>query len=356
MKALTREAQLQVDEVLLPLLEVSEESDAERLLAQIVSEHAEPVIKDIVRFKLNTSGPTGNHSRGFDSEDVCNDAILELLKRLKEFRADPQHKAIGNLRSYVAVIAYNTCYRHLRLAYPQRHILKTRLRYLLTHQRGFALWENDDKELVCGYEVWQTEKRAVDGKRARSVCVDPNLVSSSGLISSNLSQDNPADVLAAVLNYIASPLRFDDVVNIVAQLWGITDQTSSLDEAGEGAAELVDRRSDFTDDLDRREYLSSLWREIAALPLRQRAALLLNLKDAEGRGCIDLFHIAGVASIRQLATSLEMTAEEFAQLWNALPLDDLTIAGRLGLTRQQVINLRKSARARLARRMSCRDK
>ena len=35
-----------------------------------------------------------------------------------------------------------------------------------------------------------------------------------------------------------------------------------------------------------------------------------------------------------------------------MPLDDLTIAARLGVTRQQVINLRKSARARLTRRMA----
>jgi hypothetical protein len=39
------------------------------------------------------------------------------------------------------------------------------------------------------------------------------------------------------------------------------------------------------------------------------------------------------------------------ELWDELPLDDLKIAARLGMTRQQVINLRKSARARLARRM-----
>jgi hypothetical protein len=35
-----------------------------------------------------------------------------------------------------------------------------------------------------------------------------------------------------------------------------------------------------------------------------------------------------------------------------LPLDDATIAGLLGATRQQVINLRKCARERLERRMS----
>ena len=46
-----------------------------------------------------------------------------------------------------------------------------------------------------------------------------------------------------------------------------------------------------------------------------------------------------------------MTLEEFGEIWNELPLDDKRIAALLGLTRQQVINLRKSARERLTRRM-----
>ena len=46
-----------------------------------------------------------------------------------------------------------------------------------------------------------------------------------------------------------------------------------------------------------------------------------------------------------------MPAPELAALWPDLPLEDAAIAERLGLTRQQVINLRKSARARLGRRM-----
>lgn len=44
------------------------------------------------------------------------------------------------------------------------------------------------------------------------------------------------------------------------------------------------------------------------------------------------------------APVIELSPDEFAELWHDLPLDDNTIAGRLGLARQQVINLRKSAR------------
>jgi hypothetical protein len=87
------------------------------------------------------------------------------------------------------------------------------------------------------------------------------------------------------------------------------------------------------------------------LPLNQRAALLLNLKDPGGRGCITLFPTTGVATLRQLADALEMSAEGFAALWNELPIEDARIAELLGLTRQQVINARKSGRERLARRL-----
>ena len=65
----------------------------------------------------------------------------------------------------------------------------------------------------------------------------------------------------------------------------------------------------------------------------------------------ELLPATGVATIRQIAETLEITDSRFAEMWPRLPLDDAAIAGLLNLTRQQVINLRKSARERLARRL-----
>jgi hypothetical protein len=59
----------------------------------------------------------------------------------------------------------------------------------------------------------------------------------------------------------------------------------------------------------------------------------------------------GIATLRQLAAALEMSAESLAETWNELPMEDSRIAELLGLTRQQVINARKSGRERLARRL-----
>ncbi|HEU4387306.1 MAG TPA: hypothetical protein VFV34_05880 [Blastocatellia bacterium] len=58
-----------------------------------------------------------------------------------------------------------------------------------------------------------------------------------------------------------------------------------------------------------------------------------------------------ITTIRKMAEVLEMSSEEIGALWDKLPLEDSAIALRLGATRQQVINLRKCARGRLARRV-----
>jgi hypothetical protein len=66
---------------------------------------------------------------------------------------------------------------------------------------------------------------------------------------------------------------------------------------------------------------------------------------------ITLLPATGVATFEQIALTLEIPIAEFEQLWAQLPLDDLYLADYLGATRQQVINLRKTARERLLKRM-----
>jgi hypothetical protein len=97
--------------------------------------------------------------------------------------------------------------------------------------------------------------------------------------------------------------------------------------------------------------LAILWREVRELPRRQRLALLLNFRDAGDQDLISLLPYTRTATIEQIAETLDLPVEEFLELWNKLPLDDVAIAELLGSTRQQVINLRKCARERLERRI-----
>jgi predicted DNA-binding protein (UPF0251 family) len=149
-------------------------------------------------------------------------------------------------------------------------------------------------------------------------------------------------------SWAGAPVELDALVSVVADLQGVTDEVLDADEGA--AQELKDERADVGDALERRQFFARLWEEVCALPVRQRAALLLNLRDIQ-ENVITLLPAMGVASIRAISEALEVPYAEFLRLWNELPLEDAAIAERLGLTRQQVINLRKSARARLARRM-----
>ena len=85
------------------------------------------------------------------------------------------------------------------------------------------------------------------------------------------------------------------------------------------------------------------------MPQPQRVALLLHLRDEEGNDVVSLFHVARIATLSQIAAVIGMTAAALARIWNELPMEDLRISEYLRITRQQVINLRKSARKRLAR-------
>jgi hypothetical protein len=114
----------------------------------------------------------------------------------------------------------------------------------------------------------------------------------------------------------------------------------------------VGARTDPVTIIEQRQLLQLLWREICQLPRRQRVALLLNLKNPHGINIITLLPATGIATFEQIALTLEIPAAEFEKLWADLPLDDLRLAAYLGATRQQVINLRRTARECLLKRMS----
>lgn len=349
--------QQETDPLLLPFLNAGAEAEALDILSEVIRLHAEPVIKAIIRHKLRVflDGRGVGHAAQ-EAEDVQSDIVLHLLTKLREVKADSAARAIGNFRSYVAVTTHHACHEFLRRKYPQRWRLKNRLRYLLTHHESFALWGDDGEEWLCGFTAWRDRRmRAAEAGRLEPLR-DPRAGAERlGLAGRNLQLINTAELLAAVFKHLDAPVELDALVTLVADLQGVKDlppPDAAEDEEGDDAAALlVDPRADVGREVELRIYVAQLWEEICQLPLKQRAALLLNLKGASAADAITLFPLTGAASIRQIAAALEIEAEEFAALWRELPLDDAAVAARLNVTRQQVINLRKSARERLARRM-----
>jgi len=340
------ESPVKIDALLEPLLlEISDEQ-ADELLLQLINVHAEPVIKGVVRFKLRLS--SYRSTQRAEADDIYQEVVLQLLAQLQKFRKLPDGHPIADLRGMAAIIAHRTCSRWLRRQFPERHALKNRLHYLVTRQRGFALWQNTEGQLVTGFATWQEQKQLPTRRLP-----DSDILLTHVRPPKSGKPQELADTVAAIFNHVRGPIEFDELVTAIASLLGISDQPmESLTEDDDGVASVADvGERDPAWRIEKRMFLQRLWEELRQLPRNQRAALLLNLKETSGFGCITLFPVTGIATFRELADALEMSAESFAELWNELPLEDAKIAELLGLTRQQVINARKSGRERLTRRL-----
>ena len=340
------ESPAKIDALLEPLLLRGDDDHADDLVLELISVHAEPVIKGVIRFKLRLSSYRATQRA--EADDIYQEVLLQLLAQLQKFRKLPDGHPIADLRGMAAVIAHRTCARWMRRQFPERHALKNRLHYLVTRQRGFALWQNADGQLIAGFAAWQDEKKSDTRRSLDLETLPPHIRPPKGVKPQGL-----ADTIAAVFNHVGHPIEFDELVTAMASLLGVSDQPiESLAEDDDAVSSLPDlAEPDPAWRIEKRMFLQRLWEELEQLPRNQRAALLLNLKESSGFGCITLFPATGIATLRQLATALEMTAESFAELWNDLPLEDAKIAELLGLTRQQVINARKSGRERLTRRL-----
>ena len=344
---MSKPANVNVDPLLLPFLQASSDDEADTVLAELISQHADPVVKKIVGYKFQVFFRENNRAGNDDAEDVHSEVVLNLLSRLGELRNNSQLEAIRDLRSYVAVTSYRACYEHLRRKHPQRFSLKNKLRYFLRHKEEFALWETDEGEWLGGFSHWR-EKPGADSLRLTQLRDHFTEVEREIFVGGTAAGQTLNDLLTAIFKWTGAAIELDDLVGIVAEAWTIKDQPTT---------ERVDQQNSAPDSrsidnaVSDRAMLVSLWAEIVKMSQRHCAALLLNLKDHRGGSALDLFLLTGVASLSQIAASLGETDEWLAEVWNQLPLEDVKIAEHLGLIRQQVINLRRTARLRLAKRL-----
>jgi RNA polymerase sigma factor (sigma-70 family) len=346
----------QVKELLLRFLQSTDEATSQQLLTRLISTYAEPIIKKIIQSKLKGDVDYAGFSRDSqEAEDLYGEVVLRVINRLQDSKAGPDKKSIDDFGSYVAAVTFHAYNEYMRHKYPLRHSLRTKIRYLLTHQSGFALWESNDREWLCGMAAWQQQKTALGAARLRDMRDGLHVLDHKGRVGSDTKRAEFAVLLANIFNRAGGPVELDDLVNTVGAMLGTKDQqsqtTSFEDKRAELEGRLLDPRADTAAELDQRIRFKRLWAEICNLPERQRTALLLNLRDEKERGAIALLPLTGVCTFNEIARALSLSYEQLAAVWNDLPMDDATIAKRLNVTRQQVINLRKSARERLARRM-----
>jgi hypothetical protein len=335
------------DPLLAPFLEATDEAIAERLLTNVIQEHAEPVISRILRTKLRVSlnGANGTQANQ-DALEIAAGLRLVLVNDLKALQQDATRQ-ITSFPDYVAIKTYSACADYFRGQNPRRWRLKNALRYQLKHNSRFALWQADDNRWYAGFQEWQSIDISVDD--GNSAAFDRSLL----VRSKTSSDDIPlVNLLTSIFEHEGRALEFDRLVSLAADAMEIADALPQSLDSDTGAGHNQASQSPPVDiRFEQRLFLERLWTEVCELPVLQRAALLLNLRDATGGNAIFFLPYLGIASIAQIAAALEISSEQFQTIWSELPMEDAQIALRFGLTRQQVINLRKTARERLKRKV-----
>lgn len=317
----------------------------------------EPVVRAIIRRKLRvTLDPGDGRRENQNGLELFGDVWVKLLR-------EPAGEGIRNVRAYAAVIAYHACSEYFREKYPARSSLRNRIHYFLTHHPAYAVWDREG-EPVCGFALWR-EKMTEPAGPERLAALRPEVS------AKQVERMTPADwdrLFDSLFETLGAPAPLDDLVNAVAPLVASADavEAPKSDENEDRRDALAEAPSpDLSPEarLRLRLQMQRLWIEILQLSPRQRAAYLLNPTD----GDLEVFPENGAASIADIGRALALTAaqfdliapqppgasdgERFAALWNRLPLSDKLIARLLDATPQQVINLRKVARERLARQM-----
>lgn len=277
----------------------------------LVLDRAMPVIETVIRRRCRWWRS--------DRDDLRSEIVVRLLRRLRDALADsPAPAALENFEGYVARIASRVIDDAIRASRPEWTRLKHRVRYLVTHDERFELVDE-----TVG--LAQPRFRAT---RLRSAAAQ------------SLARD-----VTAVLHEHGGAIALDDLVAALAERHGLTEPV--LVAEGQFALASV---QDPAAVIQTAQILRRLWEEITLLPPRQRIALLLSARDESGESVLRLLLATGLIVINDLAAALG--GNDVAELLHDVPLADAVIAARLGLTSQQVINLRKAARDRLARRIA----
>lgn len=314
------------DPVLARYLATNDEVCRGREMEKILLEEVQPRARRVLAEYIRNDWPIGQH----DVDDIVAQVTLALIRKLRAATV-LEDESVQSVEAYVITLTRNLLRDYMRRRTPERTRLKSRLRYLFTHDSRFALWTAGTM-VLCGLAKWRDRAdRESDVAAIRSAAAGP-LTSAS----------TAAETLAGAFRQLGRPVRLGDLVSATV--------TEESPDRLPGEAE--EARGTHGDAVEARQYLEVLWRELRELPPRQQAALLLNLREPGHGNALLLFLTVRLATFEEVAAAVAMTPAQLVAIWDELPLEDLRIARHLDLTRQQVINLRKAARQRLARRMA----
>ncbi len=154
-----------MDQLLLPYLQATDESERQQRLDELLLLHAAPVVRRTLRRRLGLYvNALGRNPHNQDAEELYQEIMTKVVHTLIDLRNPSTKTEIENLQQYVARVASNACNDVLRVKSPARARLKNNLRYVLSHHQDFAIWRREG-ETLGGLSMWRDSSKSVASER-----------------------------------------------------------------------------------------------------------------------------------------------------------------------------------------------
>lgn len=343
-----------MDNLLLPYLKATNESERQQHLDELLVVYAAPVVRRTLGLRLGFRvNPLGVNPYNQDAEDLYQETIAKLIEFLRTLHSTEKTE-IENFEHYVVRVATNACHDFVRAKSPARTRLKYSLRELLNRRSEFAFWKYEDR-FLCGLAAWGEEFEALSSQRLAQLEDELQIFRTTRFAQEDIRQVPPARLVAEFLDWAEGPVELDALVNTTASLLDIKDHpTESLDDEAKGylEARVADTTLMTNQNLELDKLLGSLWRAVEDLPVGQREAFCFGFESDNGDDLFTLLFEAKIVTPAELAGQFGRKLEDLVQVWSEMPMDNAAIAGELNVTRPQVNKLRFHAIRRLEKELA----
>jgi len=313
----------------------------QQIVGDLIARYADPIIKKILNQRLNLYfNPQRRDITQPEAEDLYQTIVLKLVAGIRKKNIDPNSQNIEEIQNYIAKIAHNVCNDYLRMKYPERNRLKSKLRDLMKRHSDFSCWKAED-QLVCGYTSWAG---GMESARAVIMLRELEENETKELIKLALS-----DLVGELFDRCGGPIEIERLVQMIAGVQGVKDyQKESIDTSPISIKRIANAPGRDHEELEARELLRHLWMKMGELPRNQRKTFALTSGDHTGESLLHTILREQIVTITQIYSALEITRDELIEIWDRLPLDIATAAKQLRTSTHMVAKWRHRSSKRLA--------
>jgi hypothetical protein len=158
-------------------------------------------------------------------------------------------------------------------------------------------------------------------------------------------------LVGSLFTHLKEPVRFSDLVDLVADIRGVRDLPVTSLEGEDGIGDdMRDSKLGIDSVLELREVLTQGWKVLREMRRDDFKAYMLYARDGSGENLINLFLHVEVTTEEEVAQLLGVPLEVLTDLrLHRLPLDNREIADELGITLELLYKRRYRAGRRLKR-------